>query len=173
MKYMLTILFPFLFFTKKVVYVNHKEESGVIQYSKNVKLRWSDFKASDNISEAANSSTAITYEYEINDQHIYISVFCTFFKNKSFYKKNNHSSYLLNHEQRHFDITYIYAMELVKRFQSNSCNSEMDAKDIYNKLINEWSLFQDEYDNQTDNSIIIEKQNEWDKNIDYQLNKLK
>ena len=63
----------------------------------------------------------------------------------SFYRKSKATAYLLNHEQRHFDITYIYAIELVKRLKSNSCQTVDDAVRIYNEVMNEWELFQDKY----------------------------
>ncbi len=172
MKALFSLLAILAFTGKSVHYVTGKTETNKIFYTKYSKLKWADFRPANLSDASANSSTSITYDYELTDGKIDIKVYCTFHKDLSFYRKSKATAYLLNHEQRHFDITYIYAMELVKRLKSNSCQTEEDAVRIYNEVMNEWELFQDKYDQETDNSQVEEVQKVWDNKIDELLSSL-
>ena len=156
-----------------IYYVSNKPNLQEIRYSRSVNLKWSDFTPNKNIEASALSSTAISYDYTESNNSLTIAVHCIFYKKESFFLPNKKTSYLLNHEQRHFDISYIYSIIFIKKLKEYNYLTEDIVKEIYNKTISEWSSFQDEYDLATDNSQDTNMQQLWDKKIDLLLNSIK
>lgn len=145
----------------------------VITYNGNYKpnLTWADFKVVKTLNDAsAETTTEISYSYEETNGKVSIDVYCTMDKKQSFVVEGKQTPYLLNHEQRHFDISYYYAKLLHKRFNEAKSLTESKAKYTYNKTIIEWSGEQDLYDKETDHSINVKNQGLWDKKIDKLLN---
>jgi len=134
------------------------------------KLTWEDFKGiPDTSDKAAAASTASTLGYNYTytpDTTFHFFTYAIFVKNYSWVKEGwDRTAYELNHEQRHFDITEIYARKLAMAFKRYKLNKN-DRKRIYDSLSTEWDKIQDLYDKETKHSINIEKQKEWDKKID-------
>lgn len=130
------------------------------------KLKWSDFKEVSKLNDAvAESSTSIMYDYYSTGAKSNIKVYCLFNKNKSFVLNGEKTAYLLNHEQKHFDITYLYSLKLKNEFNKyNYVTGEM-ADEIYNKIISEWDAFENLYDLETDHSKNKEQQEVWDAKV--------
>lgn len=83
-------------------------------------------------------------------------------------------NYLLNHEQKHFDISEIYAREAVKllitkRFSKNHVK-EIGA--LMQGLFKQSEAMQDLYDKETSNGSNAAIQKEWDSRIQIHLNSL-
>ena len=94
-------------------------------------------------------------------------------KNNSNVVKESKTDYILNHEQRHFDLSFIYAMKFVDELKKQPTLTLDDIDIIYNKIFNEWTTCQNQYDMETKNSVNKEMQTIWDEKISGQLNKLK
>lgn len=134
------------------------------------KLTWNDFVKVKKLPDAsAEVSTAISYDYETNKP---VKVHCILERNKSFVETNSINDYILNHEQRHFDLTYIYSRKFAFLLKSEPNATEERVKEIYNNIIAEWDAEQEMYDDETDNSINKEKQDLWNRFIDNQLKAL-
>lgn len=137
-------------------------------------LTWDDFKGepADTFFASAVSYVSISYDYDCVDGFMKFEVDATFDPNKSWVKDYvNGNSYLLNHEQRHFDITKIYAdkMEYVLNLNPIPCFNEKAMYEIANLVLLEWKVVQDRYDRQTQHSLDEKWQNFWDWRIDYSL----
>lgn len=135
-----------------------------IIYEPGVKLGWDDFRGHAR-KEGALSSTAISYDIEVRENICKVKVYSIFYKKDSYAVKPK-SSYVLNHEQRHFDITYIFARKFERMVVGKT---EQEIKVIYDRIIKEWDAEQDRYDSETDNSIDTDKQAAWDAKIDNEL----
>jgi len=136
---------------------NHKE----IPYGR---LKWTDFKVK-NVTDntAAESVTSIGYIY---DGYSTVTVFCNFDKEESFVKSKIKNDHILNHEQRHFDLTYIFAIRFISELKQQPVLNESVVEQIYNSNIVEKDRVQDMYDRQTKHSEDINMQLIWDKKID-------
>jgi hypothetical protein len=159
---------------KEVVYNEKLASKAEISYSKSYKLQWKDFIVIQKSNDfAAVSSTGFSYNYETDGDYIKIEVNCQFYKPHSFVVEKHRNDYILNHEQRHFDISYIYSQKFIQelRNQKNLDFKKMDY--IYEKIWQESQNYQDKYDSETKHSILKDKQEEWNKIIDNQLSTIK
>ena len=159
-----------LLFLTTITYNQKKEDKNNIYYDYNKKLQWSDFKITKQIKDAsAETSTEISYIYEETNQQVSIKVFCSFDKTQSFVAQGKKTDYLLNHEQRHFDISHIFAGFLYKRLEMVNNINELKAKNIYDQIVIEWNNMQDQYDEETAHSINEKEQYNWDIKINQLL----
>jgi len=156
-----------------VKYSNINHNKAHIAYNRSNKLKWTDFKVDNKKrAEAALTSTEISYTINNIDDVMQIDVTCKFDKNNSILVKGNKNDYILNHEQRHFDISYLFAMKFIRTLQ-NEPNLTIDKVGvIYDNIYNEWDAYQDKYDKETSNSVSKANQALWDKKIDQQLDNL-
>jgi hypothetical protein len=189
MKKYLTILFLLAFFSigsfaqKLSVVVNYvKPEANVdkqvIIYSPEQLLTWSDFQAKPNeASEAAAITNAgfgikLAFRRIENTAELIINVNCSFSRKDSWVKKNYKTEYILNHEQKHFDIAFIHTvifMDKLRKAQYTMDNYVAVIEKIYNETAGEMSKMQSDYDSQTSHSRIPQKQAEWDAQISKHL----
>jgi len=107
---------------------------------------------------------------------IEIKIVNSFLKNKSWIKKSYiQDSFLLAHEQGHFDIGEIFARNFFKKMDSINLTSEYISK--LNKLSKEIGRGLDaeqiKYDIQTNHGRNIEMQEKWSRNIKSSLDTLK
>lgn len=98
-----------------------------------------------------------------------INVYCFFNQSKSWVKPDSRNDYTLNHEQRHFDISYIAALRFVQRlrlqrFTRNNYNDLIDK--TYSESYAYLSTLQDAYDAETGNGTDKAKQAAWNAKID-------
>ena len=156
-----------------VKYNNTKKKMIYIDYNKTQKLKWDDFTIYNrNRLEAALTATQISYTLNIIDDVMHINVSCVFDKKNSNVVKENKNDYILNHEQRHFDISYIFAMKFIHRLQNESTLTIDRVSDIYDSIYVDWVAYENQYDLETKYSLSKENQYSWDNKIDQQLNKL-
>jgi len=155
-----------------VTYDAGLNSTGTINYYPGQQLKWSDFRVVKYLGDAsAESTTGISYDYLKVGNETKVNVYCTFSKKESFVLKGKETDYILNHEQRHFDITFIFAMKFKDQISRTNDLSESDIELIYNRIIIEWGIFQDKYDFETEHSINISAQDIWDKKINGHLEK--
>lgn len=157
---------------------NNPSNHDTIYYNYNKKLNWTDFKGKP---DGRSDATAITssgfgytagIKYANTKTDIEINVFCFFSRLHSWVKKGLESDYALNHEQHHFDITYIAADLFVKKlkaasFTRNNYDEMLDK--IYRESSQLLEKMQNDYDGQTRNGRLKNVQESWNKKIDNQL----
>ncbi len=127
-------------------------------------LTFADFKLKKQTDNTvAESSTSIGYNY---DGYKTVTVFCQFNKAESYITHKGMTPYILHHEQKHFDITYIYANKLISELQKQQVLTIEIVESIYEKILSEKDKVQSQYDNETNYSENKELQAVWDLKID-------
>ncbi|BAO76772.1 DUF922 domain-containing protein [Winogradskyella sp. PG-2] len=170
------IIFCFLFF---VIGINTHEET--LTWNESRRLTWDDFRAdADSNSDAvALTASGITFGYSVKTSGDRIigfsaSVEAHFYPNKSWYIVDKENTYILGHEQLHFDITELYARKFRKQLERLVVNQ--NVKEQMNRLhvaINEaLGETQIRYDTQSNHSINVEMQKQWEAFIKEELKKL-
>jgi len=151
-----------------------KEEDEFINWTPS-RLTWNNYKGKPDRHDdaAAITSTALGMEYHVRGSKLNFKITCRFSKTKSWGKHK--TDYILQHEQGHFDITEIFARKLAKEllaYKFKRKTFEEDIAGIYNRVMQEKEKFQDEYDDKTDYSRNKNRQAEWLKKIEKELEKL-
>ncbi len=153
--------------------------SEVIYYTPENKLLWEDFKGrvpANNGRTAAVTMSGFGYTASLTSSNrngeLNIKVYCFFNKNKSWVKPGKTTAYILNHEQHHFDISYIAACIFVDKIQSTIITNR-DYNNllprIYDECVEAMEKMQDEYDGQTRNGQEAALQEKWNKFIDSKM----
>ncbi len=104
-----------------------------------------------------------------------IKVYCSFNKQMSWMKPAGKNEYILGHEQQHFNISYLGAMEFIQQLKAATFTI-----DNYNKLIEKlysqeaknMENVQQAYDGDTHNGIIKDKQQYWNEKINKRLSSI-
>jgi hypothetical protein len=152
-------------------------ETKIFYHEKPV-ISWSDFKPVSSMDgpESAHIHYAINYEVEFDEGNLKIEIKCYMIKEKSNVIKGEETDYLLNHEQKHFDLQEVFARKIRKRYLEKTDyifdNLQKDLNDIFNDEISKSHELQALYDAETDHSINVEKQNEWNAKISNWLKEL-
>ena len=153
--------------------------ADVIYYDPGTKLVWGNFLCKppvDNSRVAAITMSGFGYTASVRSSggkgQLNIKVYCFFNKNKSWVKPGKTTSYILTHEQHHFDISYIAACIFMDKIQgaiitNNDYNVLLPR--IYDECIDIMNKMQDDYDNQTRNGQETALQEKWNKFIDDKL----
>lgn len=154
------------------------ESSDTIFYSPNRKLSWPDFKGTPDTKSEAIAITASGFgfvsgvKYKNGKVNIDIAVYCYFGENNSWVKPGRESVYALNHEQHHFDITYIATSLFMQKLKAATFTWE-NYNDVLNRIYAESSRqlekMQNDYDGQTKNGQLENVQAVWNKKIEKQL----
>ncbi|MEM7105449.1 MAG: hypothetical protein AAF502_20095 [Bacteroidota bacterium] len=145
------------------------------------KLNWSDFQGRPAYysSNAALTSYQIgfTYDYKGGNEITFI-VKCQFIKSESWAKRVAKTDYILNHEQKHFDLAEVYARKLRKKLSQADFRGmklrEIDR--IIDRMYDDnWRALtkaQDDYDGDSEHGIDRTEQRRWDAIIKTELEKL-
>ena len=183
----ITVFFSISLVAQKLqVVVNYISEDPTVTkplifYSTATKLTWDDFKGKP---DPASNAAAITnagigfkmmFHSKDNLATLNITVDCNFSKNDSWVKKGKKTDYILNHEQHHFDIAYIFAMKFihdlqVAKYTMNDYNKTIDK--IYEDTQRGLLTMQNDYDRETKNSQLTDQQELWNKKIDTQVSNI-
>jgi hypothetical protein len=94
-----------------------------------------------------------------------IQVYCSFDKNKSWMNEKGKNEYILKHEQQHFNISYIGALQFIKKARQASYSKENFSKQIqklYYDVAADMENLQNKYDAETSNGRNTEKQAHWE-----------
>ncbi|MCB0506828.1 MAG: hypothetical protein KDD21_00875 [Bacteroidetes bacterium] len=152
--------------------------STYFTWSANRKLTWNDFKENYKVSkysvEAAKVSTSITYGCSVSNNEISYIVEARLYPKASWSNKEAQFDYVLQHEQLHFDITELFARKL-RKILSEKIKNHKDYKLVNkygDKISDDWDVFQDKYDRETDHGTNDSKQKEWNIAIQQQLKML-
>ena len=141
-----------------------------INYDPSKNLTWQDYAIFyGSRREAALTATEISYNINYTEDAMNINVTCVFDKSRSNVVSYYRNDYILNHEQKHFDISFIYAMKFIDELKRQSTLTYEIINEIYSKIFDEWTAFQNKYDEETKNSVSKEMQLIWDQKINQQL----
>ncbi|MEO8960533.1 MAG: DUF922 domain-containing protein [Ginsengibacter sp.] len=163
-------------------YKANKTGSDTIYYDVNRKLNWQDFQATPPVNAQWGAMTASGFSFNSsmtndgNNMDIAIAVFTFFTQHDSWKRPDIHSDYHLEHEQRHFDITRLGSEKLVDELRKAKFTRQNYRKimhSIFDKVYEENSAMQQEYDRETKHSMDTVKQNEWNGRIAMEIEKLK
>lgn len=149
-----------------------------IYYSVGEKLAIGDFEGSpDNGSNAVaitSSGFAFKAAMKTSDEgaELNIVVYCNFNKSRSWMKEKGKNKYILSHEQLHFDISYLGAMNFIEKlkeakFSVGGYNKQLEK--IYYAAISEMETKQHEYDSETMNGQLTDKQSVWLEKINREI----
>jgi hypothetical protein len=143
-------------------------DNNLIEWTSSRKLTWEDFKGKPDpgSTNAALTNSSINIEFGYNGKVLTHSVKCRFNKLLSWGRIKN--DYVLNHEQKHFDIAELHARLLHKALQEYDVNPKKvndDITRIYNNVMQEHVKFQKAYDFETNHSLDTAKQVLWDEKI--------
>ena len=158
--------------------VNPGYNSDSIYYDADRKLTWADFIGRPDAASPAGAITESGFGYRLTMKSfnrrtsINITVFCYFNKNKSWVKRKMRTAYALEHEQHHYDITYINTclfIQKLKEAKLTKSNFSSLVEKIHDECFGALNKMQDDYDGQTSNGRIEGMQFAWNKKIDAQL----
>ena len=144
--------------------------SETIYYNPERALVWKDFKGSpqDNSVAAAITASGFGYKADIkttgSKSQMNIGVYCYFNKKNSWVKPGKTTDYILNHEQHHFDISFIAAMLFLEKLKTaNITKGNYNAllPKLYNDCVALTNKMQNDYDGQTKNGQLKDAQAQW------------
>ncbi|MEO6539321.1 MAG: hypothetical protein ABIT07_03060 [Ferruginibacter sp.] len=177
------ILFSSNVWSQLVTNIYWSDQSGLpvseaIYYSQDKRLDWPDFKGAPNTGGNIAAITTSGFGYKASMKNngskgqLNIGIYCYFNKDKSWVKSNKKTDYILNHEQHHFDISFIAANLFADKLKNTSvtitnCNSLLPA--LYKECCDLMNKMQDDYDGQTKNGQVKEIQEKWDSFLNKKL----
>ena len=165
MKFLLTCLFVFISFIgfsqirTRVIWLSTdgKPTTNYVHYTTN-KLTWSDFQAKPGPPSEIGAITMSGFGYRsklsgtAQNGLMEIEVYSFMDPAGSWVRPDKKNNYVLNHEQRHFDITHLHAKKFAERakdlkFTPN--NYEKLIGDLYKQVNDELRNMQRAYDMET------------------------
>ena len=154
------------------------DKSNTIYYNPTKNLIWDNFKGVPGPPGPVAAITASGFGYKANMNssggkgEINIAVYCYFNKKGSWVKPGKTTTYILNHEQHHFDIVYLFAMQFIhdlKTTKYTMANYGKVIEKMYRKSQSALLSMQIDYDAETKNSQLPDEQQLWNKKIDEQV----
>ena len=164
---------------KHVLYHRTGESEKEIIWSKDRKLAWKDFKGTkkpvDGTDVAAVTRCGLgmsTNRVTGHNKPIFY-VQATFYCNESWYRKDMPmTDEILEHEQGHFDLCEVYARQLRKKLNGanlNAHNLSKEANAIFNKVNDQYTERQKDYDKETRHGQERSVQQKWNDVIEEEL----
>ena len=154
----------------------HTPDGPAINWSPDVLLEWSDFKAKKKSGggfAVASSTCGFGFDGIKMDDEISVNVYVRFYCTESWHHKDYNLAEVLKHEQLHFDICELYGRIFYKNVlflrRSGSLN-ERTIKKVLSELMEEYDQTQKRYDDETNHSTNELKQTEWKEKITHALN---
>lgn len=143
----------------------------LVKWDESRKISWNHFivkNGSDRF--AAECHTFFKASFYLENDSVFCQVVSYFNKDSSWRAPHIRKSdpYTINHEQKHFDITEIFARKIRKQLIEQPVN-EQQLESIYFENARECRKFQERYDRETRHSIDISKQLEWNQKIEQLL----
>ena len=154
-----------------------KQDADTIYYSKARPLTWDDFKGNFSSTKYAAyiyPDFAYNEDVSIKNGVIQVNFVVRVFlaKSASWVNSSSRNSYVLNHEQRHFDIQKIFAEKFkddLKKEKLTPDNFEGIINVQYLETRREIHRMQEKYDDETNHGLNTAQQESWNKFIDSQL----
>ncbi|MFT3681107.1 MAG: hypothetical protein QM791_12585 [Ferruginibacter sp.] len=152
--------------------------SSYIFYSPGEKLAIGDFQADPESNSRAVAITSSGFAFSAgfrgneDEAVLNIDVYCNFNKSKSWMKEKGKNKYILGHEQLHFDISYLTTMRFIQKLKQakfTTSNYNQVVQKIYRESVNELQAKQDQYDSETMNGQLEDKQLAWMEKVGKEL----
>lgn len=153
---------------------NANETEAVARFSWDAgrKLSWSDFQGPVNtVSEESAAATCCSIGFRLNKNAAgtpELSVYNTFYINKSWVKADAKIESILAHEQGHFDLCELYTRQLRSRLavvDLHSPTAKQQLMAIYSAVNNEYEVRQQAYEQETQHGTILPEQHRWENQI--------
>ena len=132
-------------------------------------LKWKNFKGKPDNKSAASALTAASLYFFFTEKNEAVDFkFIASFSTCHSWVKKDATKDLLKHEQTHFDIAEYHRRLMAKEMLSLGFSKKIDPNKLnpiavrYNRLFKE---MEDQYDKETNHSIIAKKQKSWSKKI--------
>lgn len=159
-------------FTTNVYWTETSEmaPSNTIYYNPQENLKWSDFLGTPGPAGPVAAMTTSGFGYKAgmktigNKGEINVSVYCYFIKDKSWVKPGRTTLYILNHEQHHFDVSFIVAGIFIQKIKAaglTAANCNTILPKLYRECCDLMYKMQDDYDGQSRNGQDHEGQEKW------------
>lgn len=150
---------------------------AVIPWSPDRKLCWDDFRGQPRAhgftGAATHARIKVTPRANSYTGRVKVQVKALFECHKSWaLEKAKDSDYLLNHEQRHFDIAELFAQKLRRELAGiriTARNYPRVKREVIQRIFQEYVDYDESYDRQTVHGIDQDAQAEWDQRIDRRL----
>lgn len=143
-----------------------------LEWNSGRKLTWEDFRSENNEEyrkSVAYAYTGISYDVTKSSQPnsaITINVKAVFDPRKSWKKSADPGSYVLKHEQLHFDITEVFVRRIRKMIAEKvkkSADYDKVFQPEYRRIYDEYNAFQKKYDLETHHSMNKPMQEEYNR----------
>ncbi|NMR32775.1 DUF922 domain-containing protein [Chryseobacterium aquaticum] len=154
-----------------------------IEWKEDRKLVWSNFKSNKNNQHGKDivAYTHCGWVYSVVKSSnpkggAKVNIETIFNEDKSWKDDTRITDYVLNHEQKHFDIAEIYARKIRKEIISKiktSGDYDRNFQTIYSRILKDYRNFQALYDGVTEHGMNKEKQSEYNAIISNELELLK
>ncbi|MEO6406797.1 MAG: hypothetical protein ABIY51_11605 [Ferruginibacter sp.] len=150
-----------------ISYAQVNAKDTLVKWDANHRITWNDFIVKDtNDRFAAETNTFFKANFYLKNDSVFCQVITYLNADRSWRKPSlkTDGQYAINHEQKHFDITEIFARRIRKELMVVSANEQQVEKIYYNnaKACRE---FQELYDTETRHSLNKQSQERWDKKI--------
>lgn len=140
-----------------------------IQWREGTLLTMFDFQGSPPATQldlsvaSSNTTIGLTHQW-VGNQGLVYTIFCTFSRSRSWMSLRK--TYILEHEQGHFDLTEVFARKLnqqllAARPRMTSSNHRAIVDEIFRAVTNEKEAWQKRYDAETEHSMNPNRQAEW------------
>lgn len=170
------------FYVEASIYKIHALEkyTNEIIWRADERLTWNEFKGKykkDRETIAiTHSGILINSEFHIEQNRVIPKVHAVFDCHHSWvHPGHTEDGDLLNHEQKHFDISELYARKLrmsLSKVKLTTQNYDKVIKKLYNDNFESLNKFQDAYDDATHHGIDKNQQKIWDNLVEEELKKL-
>lgn len=150
-----------------------------MQWSEDRQLTWDDFQgtpdAGDSFVASTNSGISFSFSYQTRNGKMKLKyeVLCNFYPELSWYRPTMVSSYILKHEQTHFDISELFARKLRKAMAETqfSTQPKEEVNALYNDIERQRREMQQLFDLESDHSKNEEAELHWRKFVANELMK--
>lgn len=145
------------------------------EWRKDRPLTYADFRGkvpAQRGMEAAVTSSGMKSSAEYRGGKMKVEVGSTFDPQKSWMAATSRTPYILNHEQRHFDITEIFTRLMRRRMNAEiRTPEELKSKfrPVWNEVYRQYEKFQEDYDARTRHGLNEEVQQNYNTLIDSML----
>jgi hypothetical protein len=153
---------------------NISDTSNDILYSPGHKLSIEDFKGIPDNTPNAVAITAsgflftTSFHSKGDKATLSIGIYCSFDTKGSWMKEKGKTAYILEHEQHHFDISYLNTLFFIKKLKHTKFKQDdymEQLRSLYKEVVDRMETMQNKYDTETANGMNKEKQAEWNKKI--------
>ena len=156
-----------------------QRNKAAINYDEQHELNWEDYKAKPNKASSykALTATVVSFSAKSDGKTLQLTLQNAFEPHNS-WTKTIENKELLDHERLHFHISEVYARKLRKeilntKFKSSGQKLMNEISELYQSKMNELAKYQRRYDKETDHSIDVKKQKEWERQVFQELEALK